>query len=321
MEFLKIEQVSDDGRKVRYRVEFENERTREATGLAYMLMCESEMMDYGDPADVRDRLVARVGQGAVDGYLANFLTNYVASMVAETLPFFPFGRPSIMHDAVEADQKGGTVGLLIEYVRTPEYELSSYEAPVIRIPAGEVDEEAKVRLLMNELWNRFVGEVDKEDFRVVLDEMTVKLFEMLEMRSMDVQQYCKKLKMSEDDLHLSLMVSARDKFAEEMALDALYRHHGLEATAEDEEIVLMQMDADRMRGVRRRLQVTGLTHQLRQQAQRQSARRWLMGNVRYEVIEDPRGDAPEFDLEALEEAIRGFGPLGEDKDAAGAVRS
>lgn len=306
MEFRKIEQVRDDGRKVRYRVEFDNEQTREGTALAYMLMCESEKMEYGDPADVRDRLVEMVGRGAVDGYLANFLPNYVASVVAEGLPFFPFGRPVVMKG--EGASEEGVVSLLIEYVRTPQYELVDYSAPVVRVPVGELDKEVRARLVMTELLDRFDGEVAKEDFRVVLDEMTVKLFEMLEAHGMSLEKYCKKRKMSEDDLHLSLMVTARDKFAEEMALDALYRHHGLEANAQDEEIVLMQMDPERTGGVRRRLQVTGLYYQLRQQAQRQAARRWLMSNVRFETFEVEPGEEAGFDFDfgGLEEALSGL---------------
>lgn len=283
MEFLKIEHAGSEGRAERYLVEFEEEQTREAVGLAYRMMCESEGVQFDENPDIHGALAARLGEGAVRGYLANFLVNYVASSVAETLPFFPFGQPKVMQPG--GDRQPGLVTLMVEFARTPEYELSDYSPLTVYVPSEHIDEDGKARLILDEIGERFVGTIAEGDYMVARDEYTERFLAMLEKEGLALPQYCKQKGVSQDELKRSMMYEIRDRFAEEMALDAICRHHGLEATEDDEMVVLMQLDFDKPRKIGTMLKESRLYYRIRQQARRQRARRWLLETTEFVVGE------------------------------------
>lgn len=276
MEFKRCECVEHGESTVRYVVEFDQEEMAPVSEIAYGFLYEEAKIDVINNADPLKSLRDALGEPAINGYLGNFLQNYVASYLAESLDFYPYGKPFIVDVSNEDGVDSGCIALSIEYKRTPSMELKDYGPYEIRVPAGEFDSETKARYAYEALLDQIVGDIDPEDFKVTLDEMTERFFTTIRLRNISVEGYCKKNKLDDKSLHMSIFNAALDSFKENMALDALYRHHGLSCTKDDERVILIQMHADNPDGIRRRLEETHATSSLRQAAERQCARRWLM---------------------------------------------
>lgn len=303
MKFNRCECVERGESTVRYIVEFAQEEMISVSEIAYGFLYEEAKIDVINNSDPLKSLKDALGEPAINGYLGNFLQNYVASYVAESLDFYPYGKPFIVDVSEEEGVEPGRIALSIEYKKTPSMELQDYGPYEIRVPAGEFDSEAKAKFAYDTLLDQVVGDIDPEDFRVTLDEMTERFFTTIRQRNLSVEGYCKKNKLDDKSLHMSIFNAALDSFKENMALDALYRYHNLSYTKDDERVILIQMHADNPDGVRRRLEETHATASLHQAAERQCARRWLMESATF-VADDSMIDYSKLTSDEALDMIR-----------------
>ncbi|MDR1185637.1 MAG: hypothetical protein LBK67_12710 [Coriobacteriales bacterium] len=288
MELSRCERAEETDDSLRYVVEFSSDVIEEPTRIAYRFLYRDANINIRENDDPHGHLVDLLGDEAVTGYLGNFVQNYIAGFVAEQAGVCPYGAPTIVD--VSDDVSGGMSAgrwsaeksriLSIEFRKTPRYELSDYNPLQVAVLPGS-DDEAKAASLLKTLLRRFQQDVRPDDLKIVLDEMTKRFFRRLQMKNMTVEQYCKKNNLDEERLHTLIFKEALESFKEDMSLDAIFRHHGLVCEKNDEQVILVQIEPDHPDSLKRQLEETYSAGWLRQAAERQRTRRWLMETARF----------------------------------------
>ena len=299
MEFITCNKYRDDEEGVFYEVSFKDASLEDARGIACQHLCRNAGIDWKANAEALARLNEAFGQETISRFIDEFCENYVACAIAETLDFYPFGRPRIVERNVEQDSEGAIVSLKVGFRRTPSYPLCSYDPLEIEVGEGEIDLESKAKLVNERLLAMLDKKIDVKDLQVCLEDETAKFFAMLEEKDMSVERYCKKGKTNEEGLRRALVKTSLQKLTEEMALDALYRKLGLSYSDEDMRQVLLRINPDDPKAAWVSMQKTNITHQAKQAAERQCARRWLMTTARF-VAPAPSEDAAQEEEKPLD---------------------
>lgn len=301
MEFTRCELIEETESTLRYAVFFTEEDMKAPLELAYGFLYRDAKIDVVGNKNPYGHLVEMIGEENISRYLGSFLQNYVANCVAQNEGFCPHGAPQVF--AAPDEPSDEVKGLVIEYRKTPVYELAEYGPVKVVLPPGDFDEDEKAKRMVAVLKARFHDEIKVDDLMPVLDEMTRRFFRKLEMSGMSLEKYCKKHDINDERLHMLLFNEAVDEFKENMALDAIYRHEGLSWDERDERVVLLQIEPDRPDALKRQLEDTCFLAPLHQAAQRQAARRWLMETVEY-VVDESLVDFGKMSGEEALDAIR-----------------
>ena len=133
----------------------------------------------------------------------------------------------------------------------------------------------KRNLAAAELSKRFKGSIPDEIYEGSMAEEQRQLRRQVANSGMSWEDFCEK-QGGEQQVHMTLMVSMRNKLVQGYCLDAYYRHHGLSYTEDDLDESCFQINPQNPRAARQQMERNGLGFALREAAERLRACKHLV---------------------------------------------
>jgi len=153
----------------------------------------------------------------------------------------------------------------------------------IDLQKGSEYDRARESRAREELAKYLDGEVPEAMITSRKSQMMRDFFNMLESRGMDVEQYLQMSGVTMDVLEADVKVQAEQSVREELALEALFRAHGLEVGDADIEEELQQIagaSESSVEDARKRWEELGLMPVVREQIMHRKAMLWLLDNLK-----------------------------------------
>ena len=131
-------------------------------------------------------------------------------------------------------------------------------------------------LAATQLADRIEGVIPDAAFIAQMNENTNEFAENLGAQGKTIAQYCEENGVTEQQLQQEFMLRTREELRQELALDALARHEGMEVTEEDMQELYSTMAPGQEAMLAQMLEMNGGMRQARERALRMKANKWAV---------------------------------------------